>query len=257
MALFADITDRRRQEEEIRASRARIVEAGDEARRRLERNLHDGAQQRLVALSLTSTRPVQGGDRSRAAAAVLESAREELAAALDELRELARGIIPPCSRTAASPPRSRRWLRSPIPVEIDAPENELPRPVEAAAYYVVAEALANVAKYAGASGAIPSGSAGRTAARSRWVTTASVARRPGGRLGPARPLRPGRGAWRHPLHRQPAEAAAPASASRSRSLRVVANGVETPSRAARNGRFGPVRACPVLLLQIRHVRPTG
>ena len=63
------------------------------------------------------------------------------------------GSIPPCSRTVASPPRSRRWLRSPIPVEIDAPENELPRPVEAAAYYVVAEALANVAKYAGASGA--------------------------------------------------------------------------------------------------------
>ena len=155
MALFADITDRRRQEEEIRASRARIVEAGDEARRRLERNLHDGAQQRLVALSL-ALRLAQSKVETdpEAAAAVLESAREELAAALDELRELARGIHPAVltdrGLTAALEALASR---SPIPVEIDAPENELPRPVEAAAYYVVAEALANVAKYAGASGA--------------------------------------------------------------------------------------------------------
>jgi PAS domain S-box-containing protein len=155
MALFADVTDRRRQEEEIRASRARIVEAGDEARRRLERNLHDGAQQRLVALSL-ALRLAQSKLETdpEAATTVLESAREELAAALDELRELARGIHPAVltdrGLTAALEALASR---SPIPVEIDAPENELPRPVEAAAYYVVAEALANVAKYAGASGA--------------------------------------------------------------------------------------------------------
>ena len=95
LALFTDITQRKRQEEELRASRARIVQAGDEARRRLERNLHDGAQQRLVALSLT-LRLAQskiGADPAFAEQAI-ESAREELAAALDELRELARGIHP-------------------------------------------------------------------------------------------------------------------------------------------------------------------
>ena len=95
LALFADISDRKRQEEEIRASRARIVKAGDEARRRLERNLHDGAQQRLVALSL-SLRLAQTkvGTDPPAAETVPGAAREELAAALDELRELARGIHP-------------------------------------------------------------------------------------------------------------------------------------------------------------------
>jgi signal transduction histidine kinase len=155
MALFADITHRRRQEEEIRASRARIVAAGDEARRRLERNLHDGAQQRLVALSL-ALRLAQSKLTTdpEAATTVLDSAREELSAALDELRELARGIHPAVLTDRGLPAALEALAsRSPIPVEIEAPEEELPRPVEAAAYYVVAEALANVAKYAGASGA--------------------------------------------------------------------------------------------------------
>jgi PAS domain S-box-containing protein len=155
MALFADITHRRRQDEEIRASRARIVAAGDEARRRLERNLHDGAQQRLVALSL-ALRLAQSKLTTdpEAATAVLDSAREELSAALDELRELARGIHPAVLTDRGLPAALEALAsRSPIPVEIEAPEEELPRPVEAAAYYVVAEALANVAKYAGASGA--------------------------------------------------------------------------------------------------------
>ena len=155
MALFADITHRRRQEEEIRASRARIVEAGDEARRRLERNLHDGAQQRLVALSL-SLRLAQAKVNSdpATAARVLETAREELAAALNELRELARGIHPAVLTDRGLPAALEALAsRSPFPVEIETPEDDLPRPVEAAAYYVIAEALANVAKYAGASGA--------------------------------------------------------------------------------------------------------
>jgi PAS domain S-box-containing protein len=153
VALFADITDRKRQEEALRASRARIVKAGDEARRRLERNLHDGAQQRLVALSL-SLRLAQSrvGTDPDGAHAVLEAAREELAAALDELRELARGIHPAVltdrGLTAALEALASRL---PIPVEIQTPDVELPQPVEAAAYYVVAEALANVIKYARAS----------------------------------------------------------------------------------------------------------
>ena len=150
VALFADITDRKRQEEELRASRARIVKAGDEARRRLERNLHDGAQQRLVALSL-SLRLAQTkvGTDPDAADAVLESAREELAAALDELRELARGIHPAVlTDRGLAAALEALASRLPIPVEIETPEVELPQAVEAAAYYVIAEALANVIKYA-------------------------------------------------------------------------------------------------------------
>jgi len=153
LALFADITDRKRQEEELRASRARIVRAGDETRRRLERNLHDGAQQRLVALSL-SLRLAQTkvGTDPPAAHAVLESAREELAAALDELRELARGIHPAVlTDRGLAAALEALASRLPIPVEIETPEVELPQAVEAAAYYVIAEALANVIKYAGAS----------------------------------------------------------------------------------------------------------
>ena len=153
LALFADISDRKRQEEELRASRARIVKAGDEARRRLERNLHDGAQQRLVALSL-SLRLAQTkvGSDPPAAEAVLESAREELAAALDELRELARGIHPAIlTDRGLAAALEALAARLPIPVEIDTPAVELPQAVEAAAYYVIAEALANVIKYARAS----------------------------------------------------------------------------------------------------------
>jgi PAS domain S-box-containing protein len=154
LALFADITQRKRQEEELRASRARIVQAADDARRILERNLHDGAQQRLVALSL-SLRLAQAkvGSAPDEAVVVLEAAREELAAALDELRELARGIHPAVltDRGLAAAVEALA-TRSPMPVEFETPSEELPRPVEAAAYYVIAEALANVIKYADATG---------------------------------------------------------------------------------------------------------
>jgi PAS domain S-box-containing protein len=153
MALFTDITARKRQEEELRASRARIVQAGDDERRRLERNLHDGAQQRLVALSV-SLRLAQSRLATDPAKAeeLLDAARDELAAALDELRELARGIHPAiltdrglCAAIEALA------LRSPIPVEVQTPKEPLPKSIEAAAYYVVAESLANVGKYAEAS----------------------------------------------------------------------------------------------------------
>jgi PAS domain S-box-containing protein len=154
MALFADITQRKRQEEELRASRARIVQAADDARRVLERNLHDGAQQRLVALSL-SLRLAQAkvGSAPEEAVAVLEAAREELAAALDELRELARGIHPAVlTDRGLEAAVEGLATRSPVPVEFEVPSDELPRQVEAAAYYVIAEALANVIKYADATG---------------------------------------------------------------------------------------------------------
>jgi PAS domain S-box-containing protein len=149
----ADVTDRKRQEEEVRASRARIVEAGDAARRRLERNLHDGAQQRLVSLSL-ALRLAQAKLSSdpEAAGAVLQSAREELALALDELRELARGIHPAIlTDRGLAAALEALATRSPVPVEIEAGVDGLPEAIEAAAYYVVAEALANVVKYARAS----------------------------------------------------------------------------------------------------------
>jgi signal transduction histidine kinase len=134
---------------ELAASRARIVQAGDEARRRIERNLHDGAQQRLVALSLT-LRMAQNalGDDPRAA--MLARASEEAQLTLQDLRELARGIHPAVlSERGLAAALEAVASRSPVPVELDVADERLPAPVEATAYYVVAECLANVAKYAG------------------------------------------------------------------------------------------------------------
>ncbi|HUF02189.1 MAG TPA: PAS domain S-box protein [Gaiellaceae bacterium] len=148
-----DVTVRRRHEEEIRASRTRLVEAEDEARRKLERNLHDGAQQRLVALSV-ALRLAESKlelDPPRAAS-LLAGARAELGHALEELRELARGIHP-AVLTARGLGAALESLvsRMPIPVELEHPDERLAPAVEAAAYYVVAESLTNVAKYAQAS----------------------------------------------------------------------------------------------------------
>ena len=149
----ADVTERKRQEEEVRASRTRIVAATDAARRRLERNLHDGAQQRLAALSLSlrlaESRLTSDVDQ---AAEILLTARSELAQALEELRELARGLHPNVLTDRGLGPALEALVgRSPIPVAIDVPDERLPPAIEAAAYYVSAEALTNVVKYAGAS----------------------------------------------------------------------------------------------------------
>jgi PAS domain S-box-containing protein len=146
----ADVSERYQQAEELRASRARIVKAGDAERRRLERNLHDGAQQRLVALSL-SLRLAQAKlhDDPGGAEAVLEASRAELAAALDELRELARGIHPAVlTDRGLAAALEMLAARAPVPVSVETPAERLPPEVEAAAYYVIAEALANVTKYA-------------------------------------------------------------------------------------------------------------
>jgi signal transduction histidine kinase len=140
--------------EELRASRARIVEAGTAERRRLERNLHDGAQQRLVALSLTM-RLAQSKLRSDpdAAETLLTGAQEELARALEELRELARGIHPAVlSDRGLEPALEALAGRAPVPVEIvGGPIERLSPTVEITAYFTVSEALTNVAKYARAS----------------------------------------------------------------------------------------------------------
>jgi len=148
----ADVTDRKRQEAEVRASRSRIVAATDAARRRLERNLHDGAQQRLAALSL-SLRLAESRlpDDAEKAMEILATARAELTQALEELRELARGLHPNVlTDRGLGPALEALVVRSPIPVAIDVPQERFPPAVEAAAYYVTAEALANVAKYADA-----------------------------------------------------------------------------------------------------------
>jgi PAS domain S-box-containing protein len=149
-----DITERKAQEAELRASRSRIVEAADDARQRLERNLHDGAQQRLVSLSL-ALRLAQARlrDDPEGADQILNAAGEELTHALAELRELARGIHPAILTDRGLPAALEALAaRTPLPVELSTTrlDGRLPGPVEAAAYYVVAEALTNVAKYADA-----------------------------------------------------------------------------------------------------------
>ena len=129
------------------------MNAGDQARRRLERNLHDGAQQRLVSLSLSLRLAQSLFQRDPGAAdEILESARDELSQALEELRELARGIHPAIlTDRGLRPALEALATRAPLPVELaDVPDQPLPAPIEAAAYYVVSEALTNVAKYANA-----------------------------------------------------------------------------------------------------------
>ncbi len=142
--------------EELQASRARIVEAGYAERRRVERDLHDGAQQRLVALTM-SLRLVRGklGPDPEAAAELLDEAMEELGEATRELRELARGIHP-AVLTDRGLEAALGGLadRSPVPVEVlETPPGRLPAPVESTAYFVVAEALTNVARYSAAEAA--------------------------------------------------------------------------------------------------------
>jgi signal transduction histidine kinase len=140
--------------DELAASRLRIVEASDAARRRIERNLHDGAQQRLVGLALRLRLARAAVQRAPAEAEELLAAAEaELRAALDELRELAHGIHPPLlSERGLAAALEALAHRAPLPVTLDVelPER-LPEPLEIAAYYVVSESLANVVKHADAS----------------------------------------------------------------------------------------------------------
>ena len=182
-----DITERKSAEEaslrheveaartaELRASRSRIIEAADKARRKIERDLHDGAQQRMVAMVLD----VQVAKRRFAKdptdiVPFFEKLGKDLQDASAELRELARGIHPAVlterGLTAAVGAVATRCV---VPVEVvNSVEDRLPPAVEATAYFTVAEALTNVAKYAEATHAV--------------VTLGPVGRRPGGR-GPRR-----------------------------------------------------------------------
>ena len=142
--------------EQLAASRARIVAAGDEERRRLERNLHDGAQQRLISLSLGLRMARSAVADDHPAAELIDASSTELSEALAELRELARGIHPAIltdqGLKAALESLVARSRSVPVELSVEIGES-LPEPVEAALYYVAAEALTNVAKYASATGA--------------------------------------------------------------------------------------------------------
>jgi signal transduction histidine kinase len=140
--------------DELRASRERMLRIGLEERRRLERNLHDGAQQRLVSMALNiRLARAKLNEDPLAAEQLLASAGSELESALEELRELARGIHPAVlTDRGLATALETLANRAPVPVELgDLPDERLPEAVELAAYFVVAEALTNVAKYSEAS----------------------------------------------------------------------------------------------------------
>jgi len=141
--------DLRARVEDLRISRARIVEAADTARRRLERDLHDGAQQQLVSLAL-DLRLLRARLKGSDTVSMIDEISDKLNVALAELRELARGIHPAILTDRGLGPAVQGLAdRVPLPVEVDV---ELPvrpsPPIEAAAYFVTAEALTNVARYA-------------------------------------------------------------------------------------------------------------
>ena len=138
---------------ELGASRARIVAAGDAERRRLERNLHDGAQQRLVSLSLALRMAQSHLDPAGGAAQMLVAANVELARALEELRELARGIHPAIlTDRGLAPALHALGDRAPLPVALTiTTSTQLPPHIEASIYYLISEALTNIAKHAKAS----------------------------------------------------------------------------------------------------------
>jgi signal transduction histidine kinase len=142
--------DLRARIEELRASRARLVVAGDAERRRLERDLHDGAQSRLVALAVKLRLARLKSQAQPEVSELLDESTAELQASLDELRELARGIHPAVlTDRGLAAALEALASRTPVPVEIaSAPPEDLPDAAATAVYFVVSEALTNVAKYA-------------------------------------------------------------------------------------------------------------
>ena len=139
--------------DDLRSARQRIIDAADAERRRIERDLHDGAQQRMVSVAVTlglaESRFKSDPDAARE---LIAQAREEAQLAVKELRELARGIHPAVlSDRGLCAALEALAARAPVPVDVSGvPEDPLPAPIEAAAYFVTAEALTNVAKYANA-----------------------------------------------------------------------------------------------------------
>ena len=136
--------------EELRASRARVIEAGQKERQRLERNLHDGAQERLIALSLELSLLEQKLGERPDVRARLDDARHEIAMSLEELRDVARGIHPAVlSGHGLAVALESLAARAAVPVRLRVDlEGRLPEPVEVAAYYVVAESVTNIVRHA-------------------------------------------------------------------------------------------------------------
>ena len=249
--------------DELRSSRARIVEAGDTERRRLERNLHDGAQQRLVSLSL-SLSLMEGQLESPEQAATVAALRAELTGALDELRELARGLHPAILVDhGLGAALDALAARVSIPVELDIDlDGRLAAPIEAAAYYVVSEALTNVQKYAQASAGEGQGHRPRRRARARGGGRRRRRRGHHKWLWAPGPRRPGRSARWVDRDRQPG------------GWRHVAPGPDPARRAARqrfltpfiHSRAGRIPARPVTCrvvsaaakpAEVVRVRPPG
>ena len=155
VTIVRDATDMRQTERDLRAAHERLVQARDAERRRLERNLHDGAQQRLIvslqALRVAMARlPDGGGDAHE----LLLRAEQQLALAIEEVREIARGLHPAALTEEGLGPALQllaNRLEGLLPVELDVPRSRFDAEVEACTYYLVAEALANASKYADAS----------------------------------------------------------------------------------------------------------
>jgi signal transduction histidine kinase len=150
--LHADLAARL---EELRGSRVRVIEAGQKERQRLERNLHDGAQQRLVALSLELTLLKKSIDGDPEVGERIDHARDEIAMSLQELRDIARGLHPAVvSGHGLAVALESLAARAPVPVALHVElEDRLPERLEVAAYYLVSESIANIGKHAQASSA--------------------------------------------------------------------------------------------------------
>jgi signal transduction histidine kinase len=144
-------TELRRQLDEVAASRARIVAAGDAERRRIERNLHDGAQQRLVSIGLALRHAQHELGPDAAARHTLEGALAEIGVAIGELRELAGGLRPPQLDAGLAPALKELASRAAVPVAVDASPERFPDGVETTAYFIACEALTNATKHAHAS----------------------------------------------------------------------------------------------------------
>jgi signal transduction histidine kinase len=141
--------------DELRGSRVRVIEAGQKERQRLERDLHDGAQQRLVALSLELTLLKKSLDDDPEASSRIEHARDEIALSLEELRDIAHGLHPAVvSGHGLDVALESLAARAPVPVRLTVElEDRLPEQLEVAAYYLISESLANIGKHAQASSA--------------------------------------------------------------------------------------------------------
>ena len=185
--------------ERLLESRARLVRTADDERRRLERNLHDGAQQRLVSARL-ALRMLRNSVEDKAA---VDAILDELGKAHEELRELARGLHPAALARGLAAAIGALATRSSVPVEYDVVEQRFADELEVAVYYVASEALTNAAKHAEAS-VVGCAWRSRTAARARGRRRRPRRRAPGRRLRPGRPQRPRRGAARPAAGHEPA-----------------------------------------------------